>query len=48
MTFDTYEEAAEKASSLMKNIRTANVSYFPKEMELELDEVLSSGMSMKL
>ena len=32
MTFDTYEEAAEKASTLMKNIGTANVSYFPKEM----------------
>jgi hypothetical protein len=48
MTFDTYEEAAEKASTLMKNIGTANVSYFPKEMEPELDEAPSSGMNMKL
>ena len=48
MTFDTYEEAAEKASTLMKNIGTANVSYFPKEMELKLDEAPSSDMNMKL
>lgn len=48
MTFDTYEEAAEKVDSLMKDIGTANVSYFPMEMEQELEEVLSSGMSMKL
>lgn len=48
MTFDTYEEAAEKASTLMKNIGTANVSCFPKEMEPELDEAPSSGMNMKL
>lgn len=47
MTFDTYEEAAEKASTLMKNISTSNVSYFPEEMELELDEAPSYGMSMK-
>jgi len=33
---------------LIKNIGTANVSYFPKEMEPELDEALSSGMNMKL
>lgn len=48
MTFDTWEEAAEKANVLMNNIRTVNVSYFPKKMELELDEEPSSGMGMKL
>ena len=48
MTFDTCEETAEKANVLMNNIRTVNVSYFPKKMELELDEEPSSGMGMKL
>lgn len=48
MVFDTYEEAAEKVDSLMKNIGTANVSYFPMEMEQELEEAPSSGMSMRL
>lgn len=47
-TFDTYEEAAEKAKKLMKNIGTANVSYYPKEIEIELNEVQSSDMNMKL
>ena len=48
MSFDTYEEAAAKAESLMKNIGTANVSYYPKAMEQELEESPSFGMSMKL
>jgi len=46
--FDTYEEAAEKASTLMKNIGTANVSYYPKEIEIELNEDQSPGINMKL
>lgn len=46
--FDTYEEAAEKASTLMKNIGTANVSYYPKEIEIELNEDQSSGIKLKL
>jgi len=46
--FNTYEEAAEKASTLMKNIGTANVSYYPKEIEIELNEDQSSGINMKL
>lgn len=48
MTFDTYEEAQAKADSLMKNIGTAKVSYFPREMELELNEIPSFGMKMSL
>lgn len=48
MTFDSYEEAAAKAELLMKDIGTANVSYYPKEMCQELDEAPASGMSMKL
>lgn len=48
MTFDTYEEAKAMADSLMKKIGTANVSYRPKEMELELNETQSSGMKMFL
>lgn len=48
MTFDSYEEAAAKAESLMKNIGTVNVSYYPKEIEIELNEAQSFGMNMKL
>lgn len=48
MTFDSYGEAAAKAESLMQDIGTANVSYYPKEMQQELDEAPASGMNMKL
>lgn len=48
MTFDTYEEAAAKADSLIKNIGTANVSYYPRPMEQKPEEEPSFGMSMKL
>lgn len=48
MTFDTYEEAKATADSLMKSIGTANVTYLPREMELELNETPSSGMKMSL
>ena len=37
-----------KAESLMKDIGTANVSCYPKEMRQELDDAPASGMSMKL
>lgn len=48
MTFDSYGEAAAKAESLMQDIGTANISYYPKEMQQELDEAPASGMNMKL
>lgn len=48
VTFDTYEEAAAEAERLMDKIGTANVSYYPKEREIELEEAPSSGMIMKL
>ncbi|NPV89737.1 MAG: hypothetical protein HPY50_03035 [Firmicutes bacterium] len=52
LTFDSYEEAAAKAESLIKNIGTPNVSYYPKELSQDLgqgpDEGPASGMSMKL
>lgn len=48
MSFDTYEEAAVKAESLMKNKVTAKIAYYPKPMqqEPELEETPSFGMSM--
>lgn len=48
MIYDTYEEAAAEADRLMREIRTPNVSYYPKEREIELEEAPSSGMIMKL
>jgi hypothetical protein len=48
LVFDTREQAAENAAALMKNIGTANVSYFPKEMDPEMSERLESGMKMSL
>ena len=48
LTFDTYEEAATEAKRLMQDIRTPNVSYFPKEREIELEEVPSPGMKLQL
>jgi hypothetical protein len=33
ITFDTYEEAAEKAKWYMENLASANVSYYPREMK---------------
>lgn len=48
LSFDTYEEAAVKAESLMKDTGTVNVSYYPKPMEQELEETPAFGMSMKL
>lgn len=48
LVFDTREQAAENAAALMKNIGTAKVSYFPKEMEPEMIESLESGMKMSL
>ena len=48
ITFDSYEEAAAKAESLMNNIGTTNVSYYPKEMRQELDEAPASRIYMKL
>ncbi|OPY59017.1 MAG: hypothetical protein A4E55_00386 [Pelotomaculum sp. PtaU1.Bin035] len=32
LTFDSYEETAARAASLMQDTGTANVSYYPKEM----------------
>lgn len=48
ITFDTYEEAATEAERLMRDIRTPNVSYFPKEREIELEEAPSPGMKLQL
>jgi len=48
VTFDTYEEAAEETERLMRDIRTPNVSYFPKEREIELEEAPSSAMKLQL
>lgn len=48
ITFDTYEEAAAKAEALMKNIGTANVSYYPRPMEQEPEDAPAPSMSMKL
>jgi len=48
MIFDSYEEAAAKAEALMRNIGTANVSYYPREISQELDEAPAPGMSLKL
>lgn len=44
--FGTYEQAAAHAKSLNENAYSPNVHYYPKEMELELQQ--SPGMSMKL
>jgi hypothetical protein len=48
LTFDNREKATERAATLMKNIGTANVSYFPKRIEPELGEILDPEMGMKL
>ena len=48
ITFDTYDEAATEAERLMKDIGTPNVSYFPKEREIELEEAPSPGMKLQL
>ncbi len=48
VTFETYEEAATEASRLMSKIGTANVSYYPKEREIELEETPSPGMKLQL
>lgn len=48
ITFDTYEEAAAEAERLMRGIRTPNVSYLPKEREIELEEAPSPGMKLQL
>lgn len=48
VTFDSYEEATTEASRLMNKIGTANVSYYPKEREIELEETPASGMVMEL
>lgn len=48
VTFDTYEEAAAEAERLMKDICTPNVSYFPKEREVELEEAPSSDMKLQM
>jgi hypothetical protein len=47
ITFDTYKEAATEAERLMKDIGTLNVSYFPKEREIELEEAPSPGMKLQ-
>jgi hypothetical protein len=48
VTFDTYGEAATEAKRLMQDIRTPNVSYFPKEREIGLEEAPSPGMKLQL
>lgn len=48
VTFDTYEEAAQEAERLRKNCASLNVSYYPKEMEIELEETPSPGMKLQL
>ena len=48
VTFDSYEEAAAEASRLMNKTVTTNVSYYPKEREIELEEAPASGVVMKL
>jgi len=48
VTFDTYEEAAAEADRLMKNLGTPNVSYYPKEREMEPEEAPAPGMKLQL
>lgn len=48
VTFDTYEEAAAEAERLRKNCVSLNVSYYPKEREIELEEAPSPGMKLQL
>ena len=48
MIFDSYEKATAKADSLMQNIGTANLSYYPREISQEQDEALAPGTSLKL
>ena len=48
VTFGTYEEASTEAERLMKNLGTANVSYYPKEREIELEEAPSPSMKLQL
>ena len=48
VTFDTYEEAAAEAERLMKNRCTPNVSYYPKEREMEPEEAPAPGMKLQL
>lgn len=47
VTFVTYEEANAEAERLMKDIQTTNVSYFPKEREIELEEAPAPGMKLQ-
>jgi hypothetical protein len=46
--FETYEEAATEASRLMSKISTANVSYYPREREIELKETPSPSIKLQL
>jgi len=48
VTFNTYEEAAVEAERLRKNCSSLNVSYYPKEREIELEEAPSPGMKLQL
>jgi len=48
ITFDSYEKAVETADAYMKNIGTANVSYYPKRMEPEQTECPAPDMSLRL
>lgn len=48
VTFDTYEEAAAEAERLMRDICTPNVSYFPKEKGIELEEKPSPGIKLQM
>lgn len=44
--FESREQASEYAKSLNENLRTLNVHYYPKEMELEL--ACDSSMKIKM
>ncbi|OCN02014.1 hypothetical protein A7X67_04445 [Clostridium sp. W14A] len=46
LTFGSYGEAAAEASRLMEQVVTANVSYFPREMEQSMEEAPIPGMAM--
>jgi len=48
VTFDTYEEAAAEAERLRKNCASLNVSYYPKEREMEPEEAPAPGMKLQL
>lgn len=47
ITFNTYEEASAEARRLIQDMHTPNVSYFAKEVQIELEEAPASGMKQQ-